>query len=35
MSFSQKLSETKGNPIGDGFSFDELLKHMKRDGFRD
>jgi len=35
MSFSQKLSETKGNPFSDGFSFDELLKHMKGDGFRD
>ena len=29
----QKLSETKGNPFGNGFSFNELLKNMKGGGF--
>ncbi len=31
MSFSQKLSETKGNPIGYGYSFAEIAKSMKGD----
>lgn|GEM_PF-4433008 len=34
MSFSQKLSETKGNPFSDGFSFDDLLQNMNREGFQ-
>jgi len=29
MDFSQKLSDAKGSPFGNGFSFDELLKSMK------
>jgi len=31
--FSQKLSKTKGNAFGDGFSFDELLKNMNGKGY--
>ena len=30
MSFSQKLSETKGNPISYGLSLDEILQNMKK-----
>ncbi len=30
MSFSQKLSETKGNPISYGISLNEILQNMKK-----
>lgn len=29
MSFSQKISETKGNPINYGISINEILQNMK------
>ena len=33
MIFSQKLSETKGNPFSYGYSLAEIANNMKGDGF--
>jgi len=33
MNFSQKLSETKGNPFGDGIPLSVLVANMKGEGF--